>query len=342
MSGCTLNGFTSLKTHHCVTGSMLHIYHFNKHPVSEEALLGLGGGVGFVYWHMKGTDPFMGGRGKGRPGQGFERCAGERTGVAIDEFVTSSVAKAAKSLTILLASGQPVMVQVDMGFLPYFDFGGYDFHFGAHLVVICGYNETSGTVMVADRDEGLHEISLEDLRKARNSKYKPFSPKNRWFTFDFSKKRFPAKDDFVAAIREQTKQMLTPPIKNLGVAGIYKSALTIPAWMDSADAEAVRRGLFNFYIFIDAKGGSGGGLFRYMFGRFLHEAAETAGLDPLYGSVEEFKEIGDRWQKLAKAFHEGSEEGDSRGLRSRIQDNLTGIAESELKAWEELEKSLGT
>jgi len=31
----------------------------------------MGGRVGFVYWHMKGTDPFMWGRGKGRPGKGF-------------------------------------------------------------------------------------------------------------------------------------------------------------------------------------------------------------------------------------------------------------------------------
>ena len=101
----TLKGFKSLNTYHCVTGSMRHIYVYNNHPLSEEMLLGLGGGLGFVYWHMKGTDPFMGGRGKGRPGQGFERCAGERTGVQVEEFTTYSDRKAENSLITLLEAG---------------------------------------------------------------------------------------------------------------------------------------------------------------------------------------------------------------------------------------------
>jgi hypothetical protein len=62
-----LKGFESIETHHCVTGSMRHIYCFNNHPLSEEMLLGLGGGVGFVYWHMKGTDPFRAVVGKDVP-----------------------------------------------------------------------------------------------------------------------------------------------------------------------------------------------------------------------------------------------------------------------------------
>jgi len=48
-----LPGFKSLQTHHCVTGSMRHVYVYNDHDVSEEMLLGLGAGVGFVYWHQK-------------------------------------------------------------------------------------------------------------------------------------------------------------------------------------------------------------------------------------------------------------------------------------------------
>ena len=141
MGYTVLKGFKSLKTHHCVTGSMCHIYVYHNHPISEEMLLGLGGGVGFIYWHMKGTDPFIGGRGNGRPGQGFERCVGERTGVVVEKYTTASVRKAEESLMVLLAAEEPVMVQVDMGFLPYFDFGGYEYHFGAHVIVVCGYDK---------------------------------------------------------------------------------------------------------------------------------------------------------------------------------------------------------
>jgi hypothetical protein len=52
-----IHGFKFLQTHHCVTGSIRHIYEFYQYPISEELLLGLGAGVGFLYWHMQGTDP---------------------------------------------------------------------------------------------------------------------------------------------------------------------------------------------------------------------------------------------------------------------------------------------
>jgi hypothetical protein len=154
-----IKDFQHFTTHHCVTGSMRHVYVHNQHEVSEDMLLGLGGGVGFIYWHMKGTAPFMGGRGKGRPGHGFETCAGIRTGVMIEEHTTTSASKAEKSLLEQLDAGHPVMVQCDMGFLPYFDFGGYEYHFGAHVVVVCGYDPETRQVLIADREEALHPIA---------------------------------------------------------------------------------------------------------------------------------------------------------------------------------------
>ena len=52
-----LDGFKSLETHHCVTGSMRHIYAYNGHDISEDMLLGIGAGVSFSYWHFKGQPP---------------------------------------------------------------------------------------------------------------------------------------------------------------------------------------------------------------------------------------------------------------------------------------------
>ena len=134
-----LQGFRSLETYHCVTGSMCHIYEFHKHPVSEELLLGLGAGVSFIYWHVKGTTPFYGGRGNmERPGQeGLEVTAGKRLGVLTQYFRTSSARKAEKALLEMLGAGEPVMLELDMGFLPYLHLPeGY--HFGAHAVVVAG------------------------------------------------------------------------------------------------------------------------------------------------------------------------------------------------------------
>ena len=53
-------GFKSLCTHHCITGSMRHIYDFHNHPISEELLLGLGAGLGFILLAHEGYDSFFG------------------------------------------------------------------------------------------------------------------------------------------------------------------------------------------------------------------------------------------------------------------------------------------
>jgi hypothetical protein len=45
--------FRAFPTHHCVTGSMRHVYDLHGVDISEELLLGLGAGIGFLYWHQK-------------------------------------------------------------------------------------------------------------------------------------------------------------------------------------------------------------------------------------------------------------------------------------------------
>ncbi|MBN1967269.1 MAG: BtrH N-terminal domain-containing protein, partial [Anaerolineae bacterium] len=168
-------GFRHVETHHCITGSLRHIYLHNEHDLSEELLLGIGNGVGFVYWQQKGAQPFIGGRYMDRK-RGYEVITGERTGVGVTMHTTSSARKAEQSLLARLERGEPVMLQVDMGYLPYFDFGGEEYHFGYHVIVACGYDPATRTVLIADRDADLHPVPLEALAAARGSTYKPFPP----------------------------------------------------------------------------------------------------------------------------------------------------------------------
>ena len=161
-------GFRSFPTRHCVTGAMRHVYQLMGRDVSEEMLLGLGAGVGFIYWQQKGQLPFLGGRANtGRPAEeGLERLAGRRTGVIVTRHATTSARKAESELIADLSAGTPAMVQVDMGLLPYFDFP-VEYHFGGHVVAVVGYDEPGRTVLVCDRDTTLHRVSLESLAAAR-------------------------------------------------------------------------------------------------------------------------------------------------------------------------------
>lgn len=323
-------GFTSIPTHHCVTGSMRHLYAFNGCDISEELLLGLGEGVGFMYWQAKGQPPFLGGRATPKPS--MEITAGRRTGVCIEAHTTSSTGKARQDLLNRLASGEPVMLQVDMGFLPYFNFGGQEYHFGGHAVVACGFDPQTEEVLIADRD-GLYPVTLADLQKARGSTFKPFPPGNGSWSFDFTGFHKPTAEGIRLAIANQASRMVNPPIRNLGVAGIRTAAERIPQWPMQLSPDEIRSTLFNIHIFVSPVGGSGGGCFRYMFGRFLAEAAGITSETHLADSAAEFKRIGDDWESFAAWAKAASESPNPSARLGECKTILQSIAAEEQAAW---------
>jgi hypothetical protein len=333
-----LPGFTHFTTHHCVTGSLRHMYAFNGYPISEEMLLGLGAGVGFVYWHTKGALPFLGGRANiERPGvEGLEKTVGRRSGVQVQTYRTSSSARAEKRLLGMLDAGQPVMLILDMGYLPYFEFGGEEFHFGYHVVVACGYDPASQAVLLADRDAPLHAVPMAALRQARGSTYKPFPPQHGWHEFDFGQKRPFEPAELRQAIHEAAHGMLEPPITNLGVKGIYKAAQRIPNWSSALAEKTLREACINTAIMIDARGGTGGGLFRYMYARFLLEAAEHTGLDDLKTAAERMQAVGDRWDEAAALFEHAYQAEQPAQLLESVAPVLEQVAYEEQALWERL------
>lgn len=331
-------GFKSLETHHCITGSMVHIYAFYNHDISEDMLLGLGSGLGFIYWHIKGMPPMLGGRANfKRPGEeGLEITAGRRSGVVVEHSHTSSAKKAEIALLQRLEAGEPVMLNVDMGFLTYFKDLPDDFHFGGHAVAVGGYDPESGDVLLADRDIPLHPLSLEDLAKARGSKFKPFPPNNASFTFDFSRMRQPRPQEIREAIKEVCNNMLEGPISNIGVRGIRKTAKQVLKWHDNMNEEELRIAFFNAFIFIDASGGTGGGIFRYMYGRFLEESARITGETRLAEVGRELHGIGDLWQEVAGIFERGSRAEEPTIILSETTEPLLQIADMEEAVWSRL------
>ncbi len=197
-------GFEFLETKHCVTGSILHIFHFHNCPISEAMLLGLGDGVGFIYWQPKGEIPFMGGRtntARKDPQDCLEVLAAERCGVRAVRHLTASSKKAEKALLDHLNANEPLAIQVDMGLLPYFPFFE-QYHFGYHMVAAAGYDPQSGEVTLADRDARPYAVQLAQLNAARGSTFKPFPPQNAWMEYDFSGFHQPTHETLVLAMRK--------------------------------------------------------------------------------------------------------------------------------------------
>jgi len=48
-----IQDFNQFGGRHCQTAALKNILTYHGLQLSEEILLGLGGGVGFIYWHMK-------------------------------------------------------------------------------------------------------------------------------------------------------------------------------------------------------------------------------------------------------------------------------------------------
>lgn len=302
-----LPGFAALDGCHCISSSLTRIFHHAGHPLSEEMILGLGAGMGFVYWRMKFGDQdsvFIGGRANLK---NFYKDLGRRTCVVIREKQTASALKAERELLQVLEGKRPVMLGGDMGMLPWFDLPP-DYHFGGHTFVACGYDGHEN-VLCSDIDQkaaGVKKgffapITREQLRKARSSPFKPFPPKNLWLEFEFSGFRPPTPGDIEDAIRQMIDAELHPPINNFGVCGMRHTADELLKWPDQFDERQLRMQLFNLYIFIEI-GGTGGGCFRPMYARFLAAAAKNLRNEALVTAADAFASIGAQFTRIALLF----------------------------------------
>ena len=87
---------------------------------------------------------------------------------------------------------------------------------------------------------------------------------------------------------------------------------------------------------IDAVGGTGGGLFRAMYARFLGEAAAITGDTTLPAIGAQFGLAAGRWQEVAALFRSAYRATDPGGPLAEIPPLLRAIADLEEAAWADL------
>lgn len=337
--------FAALDGCHCVTNSLAKIFHFYKHPLSEEMLFGLGAGMGFIYWRMKmgGTETvFVGGRGNVK---NFYSDISHRTGVVVREIRTSNARKAEADLLRMLKDQTPVMLGGDMAYLPWFELPP-DYHFGGHTFVACGY-DGENTVLASDLDQksaGIKKgffssITLEQLRKARGSPCKPFRPENLYLEFDFTSARLPTPEEIYSSIHQTIEALLHSPIKDMGVRGIRHAAGELLTWAGAFSEQQLRVNLFGLYVSMEI-GGTGGGCFRPMYARFLTEAADIADNHNLLSSADTFQLIGDEFSEVGRLFKDAATMPNLTDVIETASTTLRTIADHEEHACRFLEKQI--
>ncbi|OCA78327.1 lantibiotic ABC transporter [Chryseobacterium contaminans] len=261
--------------------------------LTEPMLFGLGEGLSYIFWNMKGMDfPFIGGRVK--PDILTQNIA-KNLNLELTVKETSSSPKAWASVKEILDKGQPVGLKMDCYHLEYFS---NPFHFAGHYAAIYGYDHQNAFLVDTQQQGCQVQTSLQSLALARAEKG-PMASKNLYYTIKKSDQEFDLKEAVIIAIRNNTTEYLNPPIANIAYKGILKTSSEIIKWFHtSKDIEAE----FGLSAMMMEKAGTGGALFRNLYRDFLKEGYELLELKQLKTGYEMFSEIAELWKTVAQLF----------------------------------------
>lgn len=332
----TVENFVPQGGKHCITNSLKQIFTYYGYPMSEELMFGLASGLSFLYLNQAAS-PMINGRTKVFE---FEKKLADRLQITIHCRAGKNYERIFQTTKQMIDAGEPVLVYVDMPFLPYLGLNAQS-HFGGHAVVLFGYDEEQHKFLVSDRDQqdasiqtpnGLvakdyHMVDYEDIKRARSSSFRPFPAQNKYLTFDFQGYRTVDKQILREAILDTCDSMLHPPAQLLGVSGILKFSREINKWK-AFHAEKLKLAGITNYFQINERGGTGGGIFRRMYGDFLKEAAGIWQDTRLFELGEQFIAVSFLWDAVAELLWKLSQTKDIR-LLEMISQRVLVIYERE-------------
>ena len=285
----------------CMTSCLWKLLHHLGYDISEEMLVGIASGLGFIYWKMKQMPtPFVGGMNGGK----FPTILGlavDRLGGEWKVLKSISLKRAHGHLRQTLEMNQPALVCVDLGFLNYLSLGGDD-HFGMHTILVYGIDEAKDLAYISDRFATPITISLSDLQEARASEYHPFPALNKIMQVLMPENLVPLEEIIPSAIKNNANFMLNPPISNAGAKGILKWNQELKKYPKILpDNRTITQALIEHFVYIEV-GGSGGALFRRMYSQFLKEASQVMRDPELHRISFLYDEISDLWSQVAIAL----------------------------------------
>jgi hypothetical protein len=217
----------------------------------------------------------------------------------------------------MIDKGHPVMIYVDVAYMPYLKIPDF-YHFGAHSVVLFGYDDEQKIVYVSDRDakgfsitmskdeqpDDYHILSYDNLILARASKEKHQPPKNRWLKFKFDEFKQQVTPEMIkTAIIRNAENMVGNTIKNIGVEGIELFSQKVSGWKN-LDDETLHKSAYDAFTMIDKVGSTGGGCYRKIYGNFLRASGDLLDDDFIYQCGVEFLKTADIWDDIAARFYD--------------------------------------
>lgn len=285
-----INNFIHRVGCHCESSSMRDLFEFHDFPMSEAMAFGLDATMGFGFFDTTNSVsfipeseiPFFLGGKQGTIEPNSLAC--RLLGIALRKQSFRSANKAWEESKKMLLQNNPLILKVDLGYLPYFEEEG-NIHFGGHAISLAGYDEEAGIAYIGDTDiEGFQEVSIEKLKEARSSEYGPkfMQPNNAQFSMIRRPdgKYPPLAAGVKVAIKKAVNNMLRPSINSSGIQGIKLLARSIPDWKFKLQGESkdpsgknISRARLMFELlhgYIETWG-TGGAAFRNLYMQFLQE-----------------------------------------------------------------------
>jgi len=320
---------------HCETGTVTNLLNFYGYQLDEPMIFGIGAGLYFIhlpFLSLNSSMPICNFR--TLPGHIFAHAMKNlHIKVGIKRFLNQE--KAMKEMDELLAAGKPVGNVVGLYFLPYVPREAR-MHFNAHNICIIGKEGDEYTVSESTT-LNLQKISYDDLKRVRFSKGM-LKPRGKMYWI----KKKPTDVSYlhnaiIKGIKRTCKNMLgTPLFPYTGVRGIAILAKRMRGWEAKyGEKDAM------LYLALTVKMleelGTGGVGFRFMYGAFLHEAAN------IFPELKDFSvkmnNIGDLWRQFAlqcaRKFKNRSETS-----YDELADKLVEIAAAEKEFFVALKKTV--
>ncbi|HME51521.1 MAG TPA: BtrH N-terminal domain-containing protein [Candidatus Lokiarchaeia archaeon] len=347
MAAQVVTGFVHREGNHCESTVMRDLMEHAGVNLSEAMVFGLDATMGFAFFDLTGkansiafgSEPiFLGGK------QGTitaDSLACRILGMKIKCTTNASADDAWSVVKDTIIKGNPVGIQLDMYYLPYFK---EKFHFGGHWVTLAGFDEDADIGLVFDRDLAeLQEVGVDALKSARSSHFgtKYLHPENKSIVITLREdgKKPPFARAVKLATQQVAKNMIATSLNFQGIKGLRLLAKSIAEWPTKIATEKAKSLFLSLTGFIEDYG-TGGGLFRKMYAEFLDELADheeiDAGpfawkqqeLDLLHDASGKIKEASVRWTEFASVLKQVVDEHGDACLEQLDCNTLVNIIES--------------
>lgn len=311
--------FKPFSGEHCESTMLVNLLRQQGIDLSEEMVFGLGMGLSYIHWQASGMPyPFIGGRVK--PDLLAENLSAV-LGVEFDERETGSAARARDNALEALEQGKLIGLKLDHYYLDYFREKRVHFH--AHYATLYKIEGNDAWLVDTKDGGGGGRTSLESLAEARSAKG-PMSSKSLSITVQDG----PALEElrqhldeklptaFFVALAANAHTYLNPPIKNMGYKGVLKSSENVTSWLDEIADPAESLPIIAMLM---ERAGTGGGMFRKIYGRFLEQGRKLTGVAALGAAAKEFDAIGDRWTEVSELIERAGTQGSQDALNKASQ-----------------------